>query len=84
MVCLVLALLVISGLSAASAKGFKVQLMEDGTEYTHFFGGFPWDIQPFTISFQQAGDRVICGVWMPKATPVHQDCVLAAIGSLFL
>lgn len=79
MLVLVLALLVICGVSAASAKGFKVQMLEEGTEYTQFFGGFPWDIQPFTIPFQQTDDRVICGVWMPKATPVHQDCVLAAI-----
>ena len=79
MVFLVLMLLAICGVSAASTKGFKVQLMEEGKEYTQFFGGFPWDIQPFTIPFQQADDRVICGVWMPKATPVHQDCVLAAV-----
>ena len=75
----ILMLFVFCGISDASAKGFKVQLMEEGTEYAQFFGGFPWDIQPFTIPFQQAGDRVICGVWMPKATPIHQDCVLAAI-----
>ena len=78
-VCLLLMLLVICGVSAASAKGFKVQLMEEGTEYTQFIGGWPWDIQPFTIPFQQADDRVICGAWVPKATPISQDCVLAAV-----
>ena len=79
MVFLILILLVICGVSAASAKGFKVQLMEDGKEYTQFTGGWPWDIQPFTLPYQRADDRVICGVWIPKATPVHQDCVLAAV-----
>ena len=79
LVFLILMLLVICGVSAASAKGFKVQLMEEGTEYTQFTGGWPWDIHPFTIPFQQADDRVICGAWVPKATPVSQDCVLAAV-----
>lgn len=78
MVFLILVLFMFCGASGAYAKGFKVQIMEEGTEYTQFLGGWPWDIQP-TIPFQQAGDRVICGVWMPKATPIHQDCVLAAV-----
>ena len=76
---LILMFLVICGVSAASAKGFKVQLMEEGTEYTQFAGGWPWDIQPFNIPFQQADDRVICGAWVPKATPIRQDCILAAV-----
>ena len=76
---LILMLLVLCGVSAASAQGFKVQLLEEGTEFTQFMGGWPWDIQPFTIPFQQADDRVICGAWVSKATPLSQDCVLAAI-----
>ena len=79
MVFLILMLLILCGVSAASAQGFKVQLLEEGTEYTQFTGGWPWDIQPFTIPFQQADDRVICGAWVPKATPISQDCVLAAV-----
>ncbi len=79
MVFPVLMLLVICGVSAASAKGFKVRLMEEGTEYTQFTGVWPSDIQPFTLPCQQADDRVICGAWVPKATPVSQDCVLAAV-----
>ena len=75
----VLMLFIVCAAPAASAMGFKVQPMEEGTEYTQFFGGFPWDIQPFTIPFQQADDRVICGIWMPKAAPAGQDCVLAAV-----
>ena len=86
MVFLSLMLLIICGLSAASAQGFKVQLMEEGTEYTQFSGGWPWDIQPFSLPYQQPDDRVICGAWVPKATPVHQDCILAAVerGNRFL
>ena len=79
MVFLILMLLVLNGVSAASAQGFKVQLLEEGTEFTQFMGGWPWDIQPFTIPFQQADDRVICGARVPKATPISQDCVLAAV-----
>ena len=71
--------LIICGASAASAKGFRVQPMEEGAEYTQFSGGWPWDIQPFTLPYQQADDRVICGAWIPEATPVRQDCVLAAV-----
>ena len=78
-VFLIFMLLVICGVSAASAKGFKVRLMEEGTEYTQFTGGWPWNIQPFTLPYQQADDRVICGAWMPNATPISQDCVLAAV-----
>ncbi len=78
-VFLILMLLVICGVSAASAKGFKVQLMEEGTEYTQFTGGWPWEILSFTIPYQQADDRVICGALVPKATPISQDCVLAAV-----
>ena len=76
---LILMLLFLCGVSAASAQGFKVQLLEEGTEFTQFMGSWPWDIQPFTIPFQQADDRVICGAWVSKATPLSQDCVLAAI-----
>ena len=72
-------LLCFVGMSAASAKGFEVQLMEEGKEYTQFTGGWPWDIQPFTLPYQRADDRVICGAWVPKATPISQDCVLAAV-----
>ena len=79
LVFLIIMLLIICGVSAASAKGFTVQLMEEGTEYTQFFGGFPWDIQPFTLPYHQADDRVVCGAWVPKATPISQDCVLAAV-----
>lgn len=75
----ILTLFIVCAASTASATGLKVQLMEEGTEYTQFFGGWPWDIQPFTIPFQQADDRVVCGVWMPKAAPAGQDCVLAAV-----
>ena len=57
MVFLILMLLVISGVSAASAKGFKVQLMEEGKEYTQFTGDWPWDIQPFTLPYQRADDH---------------------------
>lgn len=71
--------MIICGVSAASAKGFRVQPMEEGAEYTQFSGGWPWDIQPFTLPYQQADDRVICGAWIPEATPVRQDCVLAAV-----
>ena len=79
MIFLILMLWAICGVSAASAKGFKVQLMEEGTEYTQFTGGWPLDIQPFSLPYQQADDRVICGAWVPKATPVSQDCILAAV-----
>ena len=72
-------LLCFVGMSAASAKGFEVQLMEEGKEYTQFTGGWPWDIQPFTLPYQRADDRVICGAWVPKATPISQDCILAAV-----
>lgn len=41
---LILILLVLYGVSAASAQGFKVQLLEEGTEFTQFMGGWPWDI----------------------------------------
>ena len=75
----ILMLFIVSAASTASATGFKVQPMEEGTEYTQFFGDWPWDIQPFIIPFQQADDRVVCGVWMPKAAPAGQDCVLAAV-----
>ena len=71
LVFLIIMLLIICGVSAASAKGFTVQLMEEGTEYTQFFGGFSWDIQPFTPPYHQADDRVVCGAWVPKATPIH-------------
>ncbi len=79
LVFLILVLFAACGVSAASAKGFKVRLMEEGKEYTQFTGDWPWDIQPFTLPYQQADDRVICGAWVPKATPIRQDCVLAAV-----
>lgn len=46
LVFLIIMLLIICGVSAASAKGFTVQLMEEGTEYTQFFGGFPGIFSP--------------------------------------
>ena len=45
MAFLILMLLILCGVSTASAQRFKVQLLEEGTEFTQFTGGWQWDMR---------------------------------------